>query len=86
MKIFYFSNKLSIFSKYFEVSDVIEPRTAMNSLMYWIDIQPAMVKEKGHPRKKMSLCAQSLQIIEPLLMTYIRFLNLWNGIKNGIDK
>jgi hypothetical protein len=32
------------------------------------------------------LCAQSLRIIEPLLMTYIRFLNLWNGIKNGIDK
>lgn len=32
------------------------------------------------------LSAQSLRIIEPLLMTYIRFLNLWNGIKNGIDK
>ena len=33
-----------------------------------------------------SLSAQSLQIIEPLLTTYIRFLNLWNGIKNGFDK
>ena len=42
--------------------------------------------KKGHPLMKMSPCAQSLQIIEPLLMTYIRFLNLWNGIKNGVDK
>ena len=41
MKIFYFSNKLSIFSKYFEVSDIIEPRTAMNSLIYWTDIHKA---------------------------------------------
>jgi len=47
MKIFYFSNKLSIFSKYFEVSDVIEPRTAINSLIYWTDIQLVMVKKKG---------------------------------------
>ena len=41
------------------------------------------------PTKKAQLIAelfssaQSLQIIEPLLMTYIRCLNLWNGIKNG---
>jgi len=42
MKIFYFSNKLSIFSKYFEVSDVIEPRTAINSLTYWTDIHKAL--------------------------------------------
>ena len=144
MKIFYFSNKLSIFSKYFEVSDVIEPRTAMNSLIYWTDIHKAhqrrgiRVSETfaeswssggARPdRREWSVChwqglsaqltgvkmnlrfpsparfrlcrkqkwpswkaesflsAQSLQIIEPLLMTYIRFLNLWNGIKNGIDK
>ena len=50
------------------------------------DIQRITETKKGHPRKKMSPCALSLQIIEPLLMTYIRFLNLWNGIKNGIDK
>lgn len=64
MKIFYFSNKLSIFSKYFEVSAVIEPRTAMNSLIYWIDIQSVMVKKKGHLPMKMSPCAGWLQIIE----------------------
>ena len=36
--------------------------------------------------QKMSPCALSLQIIEPLWMICIRFWNLWNGIKNGIDK
>ena len=55
MKIFYFSNKLSVFSKYFEVSAVIEPRTAMNSLIYWTDIQSVMVKKRGHLPMKMSL-------------------------------
>ena len=57
MKIFYFSNKLSIFSKYFEVSDVIEPRTAMNSLVYWTDIQWVMEIKKGHLLSRMSPCA-----------------------------
>ena len=48
MKIFYFSNKLSIFSKYFEVSDVIEPKTATSSLTYWIDrYSISYGKEKG---------------------------------------
>ena len=64
MKIFYFSNKISIFSKYFEVSDVIEPKTATSSLMYWIDIQSVMVKKKGHPLTKMSPCAGGLQTFE----------------------
>ena len=57
MKIFYFSNKLSIFSKYFEVSDVIEPKTETSSLIYWIDIQSVMATKKGHLPTKMSPCA-----------------------------
>lgn len=64
MKIFYFSNKLSIFSKYFEVSDVIEPKTETSSLIYWIDIQSVMATKKGHPRMKMSPCAGGLQTFE----------------------
>lgn len=42
------------------------------------------LKQKNAPIVRLIFFgAQSLQIIEPLLMTYIRFLNLWNGIKNG---
>ena len=36
---------------------VIEPKTAISSLIYWIDIQSVMVKKKGHLLMKMSPCA-----------------------------
>ena len=36
---------------------VIEPKTAISSLIYWIDIQSVMVKKKGHLPMKMSPCA-----------------------------
>ena len=67
------------------------PLQNLHKILLHIDIDRAVAGE-GAAAFDMAgevwtfLSAQSLQIIEPLLMTYIRFLNLWNGINNGIDK
>ena len=54
-------------------------------LIYWMDFQWVMGMKKGQPRMKLSPCAESWNIIEPLLRISKELLSLWNGCWKSLD-